>query len=253
MRVFASVVSALFRPAKGVDGAAAALKWLWVPLTLLLVISAAAKAGVAAPLSFKATMEQAQEQVEKEQGRSTALSEGEQAEVEVLGQEMGAEQPGGGVEAIVATSAMVFAVLGAVVAVFYTATFFFIAAKTWANTVKYSTMLSVGALSLVPTAMRNFLQAASMTATGQWIQHEGLGALVAPATVTDPPGVAYAFLSQVDIWVVWGVAVLFGALLSQTVGFGRKHAVTATLAFVGLTIILRAVPTLVTGVFLGAM
>ena len=48
------------------------------------------------------------------------------------------------------------------------------------------------------------------------------------------------------------LGILFGALLSRTVGIGRKRAVTGIVTFVAITGILQAVPTLVTGVFLGA-
>jgi hypothetical protein len=92
-----------------------------------------------------------------------------------------------------------------------------------------------------------------MSATGTWLAHAGLGAMVAPAKLTDPPGVVYAFMSQVDLWVIWSLAILFGALMSQTVGIGRKRAASGLLAFVAITAVLRAVPTLVAGVFMGAM
>jgi hypothetical protein len=167
--------------------------------------------------------------------------------------EMGIEE-GGAMQAansIAATAAMVFGILGAAVAILYIATFFFVAAKTWANPVGYTTMLTAAALSLVPHAIRNIIQAAYMGANGVFLQHAGLGALVAPTDPTQAPGAAYAVLAQIDIWVVWGLAILFTALLSSAVGFERKRAITAMLTFVGITGVLQALPTLVAGAFMG--
>ena len=67
-------------------------------------------------------------------------------------------------------------------------------------------------------------------------------------------GFGYRYvMPQVDLWVLWSLAILFGALMSQTVGIGRKRAASGLLAFVAITAVLRAVPTLIAGVFMGAM
>lgn len=251
MRTFRNVALALFRPGRGVDGIAEALRWVWVPLVLLLVISVAAKTSVGTPLQMEAQQKAAQEQMKEQFGENFEEVSGPE------GMESGPDgQPIEAVDAgstIVSTSAMVFAVLGAVFSVLYIATFFFVAAKTWANPVGYPVMLSVASLSMVPIAFRNLVQAAYMSATGTWLAHAGLGAMVAPAKLTDPPGAVYAFLSQVDLWVVWSLATLFGALMSQTVGISRKRATSGLLAFVAITAVLRAVPTFIAGVFMGAM
>lgn len=252
MRTFRNVILALFRPNRGVDGIAEALRWVWIPLALLLVISVAAKSSVGTPLQMEAQQRAAQEEMKAQFGEDFEEVSGPEGEV-VSGPD---GQPIEAVDAgstIVSTSAMVFAVLGAVFSVLYVATFFFVAAKTWANPVGYAVMLSVASLCMVPIALRNLVQAAYMSATGTWLAHAGLGAMVAPAKLTDPPGAVYAFLSQVDLWVLWSLAILFGALMSQTVGIGRKRATSGLLAFVAITAVLRAVPTLIAGVFMGAM
>jgi hypothetical protein len=250
--MFQSAILALFRPAQGVDGVADGLRWLWIPLALLLVISVAAKSSVGTPLSMEAQQKAAQEQMKEQLGENYEEVSGPKGAVESGPDGEPIEVVDAG-STIVSTSAMVFAVLGAVFSVVYVATFFFVAAKTWANPVGYIVMMSVASLCLVPIALRNLVQAAYMSATGTWLAHAGLGAMVAPAKLTDPPGVVYAFMSQVDLWVIWSLAILFGALMSQTVGIGRKRAASGLLAFVAITAVLRAVPTLVAGVFMGAM
>lgn len=246
MQAFTSIVTALFRPAKGVDAAGAALKWLWLPLAVLLVASVVGKAVVATPMQGEAQREAAKVAIQEQM---KDLPKEEQAKFE---QDM---EAGGGIDAamgIANTAAIVFGVVGALVAILYVATFFFVAAKTWANPVKYTSMLSVASLMFVPHAIRNIIQAIYMGSTGIWLQHAGLGALVAPKDLMTPPSAAYAILAQVDVWVLWGLAILFFALLSQTLGFQKKRAVTAMAAFVIITGLAQAVPTIVSGIFMGA-
>ncbi len=250
MSTLGNVLLALVRPAKGIDRAAAVLKWLWIPLTLILVGSVAVKASVSTPMSIVASQEAADAQLKEEMAKWPEADRKDYEE-SLKAQAEGptdSVNTGGGV---VATAAMVFAVLGAIGAIVYIATFFFVAAKTWANPVGYTTMLTVAALSLMPHALRNVVQTLYMSATNTWLEHSGLGALVAPAKQSEAPGVLYAALVQVDLWVLWGVAILFAALLSQAVGFERKRAVTGIVTFIAVTGLLQAVPTLVNAVFLG--
>lgn len=250
MSTFKNVLLSLFKPAKGVDGAAASLKWLWIPLALLLMGSVAYKTVVSTPLSIVASQAASEALVKKQAAK---MSDADRKEFERAAKSGQSGTDVSATSSIVATSAMIFAVLGAAIAILYIATFFFVAAKTWANPVAYTTMLSIAALCLVPHALRNIGQAIYMSASGVWIQHAGLGALAAPASPLDPPGVLYAVLSQVDLWIIWGLVILFGALISQTMGIGRKRAVTGVVTFIAITGILQAVPTLVAGAFLGSL
>ena len=254
MRALTSVLLGLFRPATGIDRAGTAAAWLWIPLLALLVLSVIVKAAVSTPMQTAAAEQQTREVMEREM-ESWPEDQRRQYERDMAQFEtdMGLED-GGAMQAatsIAATAAMVFGVLGAAAALLYIATFFFIAAKTWANPVRYPAMLTLAALSLVPHAIRNLIQAAYMSASGIWLQHSGLGALVAPSDPTQAPGAAYAVLAQIDIWVLWGLAILFGALLSRAIGFERKRAIAAMLTFVGVTGVLKALPTIVASAFMG--
>lgn len=245
MRVLSGVFTSLFRPAKGVDSLGNALKWLWIPLVIILATSVVVKAVVATPMQTAATQEanDAEMKAQLEQ-----MPEEDRAQLEKnLGE-------GGGLETISSianTAAIVFGVVGSFFALLYIATFFFVAAKTWALPVKYTSMLSIAGIALLPHAVRNVIQTVYMASTGVWLQHSGLGALVAPKTLLSPPSAFYAILSQIDLWVIWGVLVLFGALMSTVVGIDKKRAVAAVLAFVVITGVAQAVPTIVTGVFMG--
>lgn len=256
MRAILSMFLGLIRPGKGIDGAGDAVKWLWVPLAVLLIASVAVKVSVSTPMSMEAQLAAADAAFEK-QMESWPEEERKQYEKDMAAAEASgdftpqdATDMAGG---IAATSALVFGVIGAALSIVYIATFFFIAAKTWANPVKYTTMLTVGALAMMPHAVRNVIQTVYMSSTGVWLQHSGLGALVAPSDILEAPGAAYALLSQIDVFVLWGLALLIGALLSKTVGIEKKRAWPAFAVFVIITGVLQAVPTLVGGLLQGAM
>ena len=256
MRPMLTMLTGLFRPARALDAVGAAAKWVWIPAAVLLVVSTLIKTGVAAPLQTGAIQEQADavmaKQIETMPEEDRRAYEESMAEMEASGDVM-VDTGDGGAMAIVSTASMVFGAVGALMALIYIAGFFFITAKTQANPVGFPALLTAASLSLLPHAIRNIVQAAYMAGSGSWIQHNGLGALVAPADYTQAPGVAYAILSQIDIWTVWGLALLFGALLSKAVGFDKKRATSAMLLFVAVTGVAQALPTLVQGALMGAM
>ena len=256
MRSFASIVLGLFRPARGIDGAGGAVKWLWIPLTVLLLGSVLFKTAVSTPMKIEAQSAEAQaiiqEQIDSMPKADREVYEKEMAAAEASG-EMTQDEALETAMQVTSVADIVFGALGALVAVLYTATFFFVAAKTWANPVTFSTMLTVSALSLVPNAIRNVIQGAYMASSGAWLRYSGLGALVAPKEVTEAPGAAYAILSQVDLFVVWGLLILFGALLSETIGIDRKRAVPAMLVFIAITGVVKAIPVIVSSLVAGAV
>jgi hypothetical protein len=245
MRVLSGIFTSLFRPARGIDSLGDALKWLWIPLAIILATSVVAKAVVATPMQTVATQEATDAALKAQLDQ---MPEADRAQVE---KDMGEGGVVDAVSSIANTAAIVFGVVGAFAALLYVATFFFVAAKTWAMPVKYTSLLSIAGLALLPHAMRNVIQTIYMTSTGVWLQHAGLGALVAPKDIMTAPSAPYAVLSQIDLWVVWGIVILFGAMLSKTVGLEKKRAVAAVLAFVVITGVMQAVPTIVTGVFMG--
>jgi hypothetical protein len=106
---------------------------------------------------------------------------------------------------------------------------------------------------MFPQAIRNFVQTAYIVATGKALMHPGLGALVAPTDITQAPPASYAVLSQIDVWVIWGLFVLFGGLVSSLIGLEKKRAWTAFGVFVLVVFVIQAVPTIVSGLFMGAM
>jgi hypothetical protein len=255
MKGLGSMLVALFRPKRGFDGLAAGAKWLWLLPLALLVVSAMLKAGVSTPLVMKEQEAFITEQMGQVtiDGESAAMS----GEKERAGAEPGSpdvvvpEDQMATVSAIATTSAVVFGGIGAAVAVLFTAFFFFIAGKVAAKETRFGAFLTLASVAFVPHALRNVVQTLYMNATGIALQHEGLGALVAPADPSVAPPLSYAVLSQIDIWVIWGLVILVGGLLSALIGCDRKRAWTTFGAYVAIVALLQAVPTIVSGAFMG--
>lgn len=254
MRSFAYILTGLVRPGKALDRAGDAVKWLWIPLAVLLLASVLFKTAVSTPMKIEAQSAAAEAMIQ-EQIASMPEADQKQYEKDMAAAEANGEfsqdQALDTAMQVTSIADIVFGALGALVAIIYTATFFFVAAKTWANPVKYTAMLTIAALSLLPNAIRNVVQGISMASTGVWLRYSGLGALVAPSDPTQPPGAAYAVLSQIDLFVIWGLFILLGALLSKTLGVDRKRAVPALLVFIVVTALVKAVPTIVAGMLAG--
>lgn len=245
MKLVSNTLLALFRPTKGVDGLGESLRWLWIPLAVLLVASVLLKVNVAAPLRVEVETAEADAILASDLEK---IPEEERAFVE---QQVAESDANGAGENTAKTALLVFGVLGAIVSVVFTATFLFIASRTWASLVGFTTMLAVAALSLVPNAIRNLVQAIYMASTGVWLRYPGLGALVAPTDPTRPPSAIYALLSQVDLWMLWGLAILFGALTATVVGFPKKRAVSSVLIFVAMAALAHAIPAVIIGMLAG--
>ncbi len=153
MRSFAHILTGLFRPGKALERAGDAVKWLWIPLAILLLASVLFKTAVSTPMKLEAQTAEAQamfdEQIESMPEAERADYEKMNAEAEASG-EMTEDEALNTAMQVTSIADIVFSALGALMAIGYTATFFFVAAKTWASPVKFPTMLTVAALSLLP-------------------------------------------------------------------------------------------------------
>jgi len=248
MKALVGVLTALFRPATGLDRVGAAARWLWVPLMLLVVASVVVEVVIGVPLQTQEMMEQLEATAET--GMDGIPAEKESVVIE--GEEFQSTELNGGLGDIAVVAGVVMGALATVIGLLYRATFFFIAGKIWTNPVPYTTMLTLASISMLPIMGLNFIQAAYMAVTGDFLAYSGLGALVAPENPLEPPGLAYALLHQIDIGVIWGLLILAFALSSQAIGFQRKQITMVMTAFIAVTGILVAVPTLVAAMFLAA-
>ncbi len=250
MKPLLTMVTALVRPRHAFGAMdAGAIRWIWIVPLVLLAASAMAKGAVNAPLVFTEQQEALERRMSGPVG--TEMS-GEEAPKDVeIAQPMLPEEEIAVVSTVATTSAIVFAGIGSVAAVVLAALFFFIAAKVSAKELRYTAPLTVVSIGLLPHALRNVVQTLYISATGSPLTHAGLGALVAPADVTEAPPLSYAVLSQIDLWVIWGLLILFGGLTSSLIGLERKRALTAFSAFVAIVFVLQAVPVLIQGAFIG--
>lgn len=242
MNVIGNALLALVRPARGIDGLGAALRWVWAVFLGLLIATVIAKVLVTTPLQLEYESAAVDEMMQAD------LENASDAERAMIQQEIDnmAALDTGETATIVRTASLIFGSLGAALAVLFTALFFFVAGKTSGSQASVPTMLSVAGLASVPTALRNIVQTITMAASGTWLQHQGLSSLVVPADPSQqPPALIYAFLAQIDLWALWAVLLLVGALGATAVGFTRKRAISTTLIFVTVVVIARMLPQLV--------
>lgn len=259
MKSIGSMMVALFRPRRGFDGLAEGARWLWLLPFVLLVASAMLKAGVSTPLVMQQrdafTREQMSEPVEQgsaERSAGSSVKDSGSFETDAFTTDEDATGDGTAALSMVATtSAVVFGGIGAAVSVLFTALFFFIAGKVAARETRFGAYLTLASAAFIPHVLRNIVQTLYMLATGIGLSHPGLGALVAPADPTVAPPLSYALLSQIDVWVLWGLALLAGGLTSKLVGFERPRAWTAFGSFVVVVIVAQAIPTIVSGALMG--
>ncbi|MBC7226707.1 MAG: YIP1 family protein [Thermoflexales bacterium] len=111
----------------------------------------------------------------------------------------------------------------------------------------------------IPYALRGFLQTLYILFTGQLIAHPGLSGLVADTRsvgemLQSPPTtgqlLASSFLSRVDLFLFWNLALLVVGTTVVTRLSGRK-ATALVLAIWLLFALIALVPTLISGLFMG--
>jgi hypothetical protein len=113
----------------------------------------------------------------------------------------------------------------------------------------------------LPYALRGLLQSAYILATGQLIANPGLSGLARPESVaagalaaSPGPGqlALAAFLGQVDLFLVWKLALLAGGVVAAA-RLSRRKSVAITLALWLALSLLGLVPALVSGAMLGGL
>jgi hypothetical protein len=249
---------ALFRPRATFSRLAEGVKWVWLPALIVLVVASLANVAATVPLQMKAQTALAKKQEAKVQAEMAAQqvqmgnagpSAGAIPADQIIGPAPGEDATG---NALAMTAGLVFGVVGVVVSLLACTTFFFVAGKVWAKSVRFGTFLSIMSLAAMPLAARDIMQAVAQTVTGRWIQHQGLSALVAAKDAISPTGAAYGLLMQIDVWAIWALVLVYVGITAAA-GFERKRALIGLGIFTVLAVLLRAAPAIVTGVFAGPM
>lgn len=263
---------ALFRPKATFARLAEGVKWAWVPALVVLLAASLANVVVSVPLQVKANIDFANAQTAGEDGGGrvvvgrgrTGVRVDAAEEEKAKAAEEAAKGPEGGGDIIGGppadaeqqaiplqmTAGLVFGAVGVIASLLMAALFFFVAGKVWAKRVTFTTYVSMVALAAMPLAARDILQTAYQAITGTWIQHQGISSFVAAKDAIVHGGLDYGLLSQIDVWAIWALALLYvGAKLSA--GFEKKRALIAVGIFAVVTVLLRAAPAIMTGIFAG--
>ena len=143
----------------------------------------------------------------------------------------------------------VFGSLGVVLGTLLLAGVIYGVSRMWSKETAFAVVLGMVALAKMPDAVRDVTQAVYMAGTGKWLEHQGLGALVAPKGLEQVPSAGYVLLSMVDIYALWFVVLLFVGM-RVAMGLERRRALVLTGSFVAIGALLAVGPTVLLGSFL---
>jgi hypothetical protein len=219
----------------------------WVP-ALLVALLIALPILVAAPFAVEQAREAllvTQEQLEERQGME--LSTEQQAQMESM-----ATSP-----LIIVVFPAVLRVVGQVVGWLAWAGALYLAGIALGGRSTFGQMFRTVVWTWLPYALRGLLQTVYILSSGQLIANPGLSGLVqdnrpVAEVVAAPPSLGQmllvAFLSKVDLFLVWNLILLVIGVTVVTRLPGRK-AILATLGVWILLTTLSLIPTLVSAVF----
>lgn len=112
---------------------------------------------------------------------------------------------------------------------------------------------AVGVWSMLPYTVRDLLQTVLVLTRKQLIEHQGLGFLAASGNwLTDSRSLLYGFLTQVDPFVLWHLALLTIGV-SVTMRFSMKKAAVLALVAWCLFAALKLIPVALGAAFGGAL
>lgn len=144
-------------------------------------------------------------------------------------------------ETVSIVTAYVAGPLGLAAGALIVAVILYAVAKAWGAQAGFALTLGTVVMARLPEALRALVQSGYMLATGSWVDHQGLGAMVATPDVLTSPNVGYALLSLVDAFSIWSI-VLFAVGLVVALGLPRKRALIIVGAYVALGVVMTVVP-----------
>lgn len=226
MRALGTAMLVLVRPGRAFTHLRDGQRRVWLAALIVLVATTLVHVWLSIPHVLEL-----QDEIVRQQGVQMGV------QVEGADQDSAALPPGmeENLKTIAVISAFVFGPLGVVVGALVLGAIFMGVAKAWGGEASYAMALGMLLLSKMPDAVRSVVQSLYTAATGEWVLHQGLSALVAEDIVLTAPGLRYSLLSLVDVYAVWHL-LLLGLGLTIAMRMPRKRAwiVVAAYAAIGV-------------------
>jgi hypothetical protein len=210
-------------------------RWpLWLAPALAIVIALIAVTVVSAPSASELARAQAEQQLETQVG-SLSGEQGEQVErtLETFTSPL-----------FIAATGIALGVLGLILTWLFRGGVLFFISYLFGTDSRYVQAVALVLWSWLPFALRDLLNAAYVVVSGQMVVNRGLSFLVSSGDqVQDAGNLLYGFLSQVDPFVAWHLALVAIGLAVVTRTTTLKVAV-GTIGYWVLTVVLGLAPTL---------
>ncbi len=201
---------------------------------LVVLVSLIIVTVVSAPLLSEVSRQQAEGQIEAQMG---SLS-GEQADQARRSLDTFTSPLFLGVTAIA------LGTLGLVFAWFFRGALLFFISYLFGTDNRYTQMVTVVVWTWLPFALRDVVQAVYVVVNGQLVVNRGFSFLVASGDqVQDAGNLMYGLLSQVDVFLVWHLALVAIALMVSTRSTRAKIAL-GTVSYWAVTAVVGLAPTL---------
>ena len=201
---------------------------------LVVLVSLIIVTVVSAPLLSEVSRQQAEGQIEAQMG---SLS-GEQAD-QVRRSLDTFTSP-----LFLGLTAIALGTLGLVFAWFFRGALLFFISYLFGTDNRYTQMVTVVVWTWLPFALRDVVQAVYVVVNGQLVVNRGFSFLVASGDqVQDAGNLLYGLLSQVDVFLVWHLALVAIALMVSTRSTRAKIAL-GTVSYWAVTAVVGLAPTL---------
>ncbi len=243
MKALATVLMVLVRPRLAFRRLADGQRKVWLAALALLIAATLIQVTVSIPYVIEL-----QNKVLREQGLIVdGGTDGGRSEEPGDGAAQGpvlSEDTQKTLETAAVISAYVFGPLGLVATALFVAALLLVAGKALGGEGTFSSAFSMYLMTTMPGAVRALIQAVYTTVTGNWVQNQGLSALVATESSAMSPTPLYAMLSVIDIYFVWQL-VLMALGLTIVLKVPGRRALIVVAAYAVLTFVVTVVPVMI--------
>jgi hypothetical protein len=211
-------------------------RWMWVAPLLIVLFSMAVMMVVRTPYDAEITQQQVQRQLD--------TMPPEQAEAARASMETFTSLP------FRLATGLITGILVLLIGIVGQAAVLYFSALVAGGEVDFGPVFTMSTWTRLPSAIYFLVQAAFMFFAGRAIQAPGLSALVATGDLMkDAQNPLFTLLSRIDPFWLWHLLlVVLG--LAVVAKFSRKKAMVLTILYVGLSLAITVIPSLLVG---GAM
>ncbi len=233
------LIGLIDRPARTFAAIAAAPRWRWLFPLLLLIAAFALSLILTGEQQVDAATQQMRTQLA---AQSSQIPPDQMAQVQAQMAQF--TQP-----AVVLGVATVTGLIGLLLALLIAAAVLYFGALVSGSDVSFGSVWAMVPWTWLPFALRDLAHGLYVRITGEMSVHPGFSGFVASSDMAANAGnPVYLALAQVDLFALWHLVLVY-ALLRGGTRLTQGKALTLTLAYAAISLILRAAPGLLVRAF----